>query len=85
MNEIGGEKWQYAGQWIEYTVTVPESGFYMIVPRSKQDVYSGMYTSRKIYINGAGCTVCRGGEFPLRLFERLADQPSCFVGRPDAV
>ena len=52
MNEIGGEKWQYAGQWIEYTVTVPESGFYMIVPRSKQDVYSGMYTSRKIYING---------------------------------
>lgn len=52
MNEIGGEKWQYAGQWIEYTVTVPESGFYIIVPRSKQDVYAGMYTSRKVYING---------------------------------
>ena len=33
-------------------VTVPESGFYIIVPRSKQDVYAGMYTSRKVYING---------------------------------
>ena len=52
MNEIGAEKWQYAGQWIEYTVTVPESGFYSIVPRSKQDTYSGLYVSRRVYING---------------------------------
>jgi ABC-type glycerol-3-phosphate transport system substrate-binding protein len=51
-NEIGGDKWQYVGQWIEYKVSVPEDGFYHIIPRSKQDILSGIYVSRKIYING---------------------------------
>lgn len=52
LNEIGGDKWQYVGQWIEWQVTVEETGFYKIVPRSIQDFYSGVYVSRKIYING---------------------------------
>ncbi len=51
LNMIGGDKWQYVGQWIEWTVNVPEDGFYNIIPRSKQDIYSGMYVSRRIYIN----------------------------------
>lgn len=51
-NEIGGDKWQYVGQWIEYKVDVPEDGFYYIIPRSKQDILSGIYVSRRIYING---------------------------------
>ncbi|MDL2287698.1 hypothetical protein LJB90_03985, partial [Eubacteriales bacterium OttesenSCG-928-G02] len=52
LNSIGGNKWQYVGQWIEYQIEVPEDGFYTIVPRSKQDEVSGIYVSRKIYING---------------------------------
>ncbi len=52
LNEIGGDKWQYVGQWIEWQVEVPETGFYKIVPRSIQDFYSGVYVSRKLYING---------------------------------
>ena len=52
LNEIGGDKWQYVGQWIEWDIVVPEEGFYTIIPRSQQNYYSGMYVSRKIYING---------------------------------
>ncbi len=52
LNEIGGDKWQYVGQWIEWQVTVPKAGFYSIVPRSQQNWYSGIYVSRKLYING---------------------------------
>lgn len=52
LNEIGGDKWQYVGQWIEWYVEVPETGFYKIIPRSIQDFYSGVYVSRKIYIDG---------------------------------
>lgn len=52
LNEIGGDKAQYVGQWIEWLVEVPEAGFYSIVPRSRQNYYSGMYVSRKVYING---------------------------------
>lgn len=52
LNEIGGDKWQYVGQWIEWQVTVPETGFYNIVPRSIQDFYSGVFVSRRLYIDG---------------------------------
>lgn len=52
LNMIGGEKWEYVGQWVDWEVEVPESGFYSIIPRSRQSYYSGVYVSRKIYING---------------------------------
>lgn len=52
LNEIGGEKWEYVGQWVEWNVEVPEAGFYDIIPRAMQGYYSGVYVSRKIYING---------------------------------
>lgn len=52
LNSIGGDKWTYVGQWIEYTFEAPEDGFYYVVPRSIQNVTSGKYVSRKIYING---------------------------------
>ena len=52
LNQIGGDKWQYVGQWIEWQIEVPESGFYYIIPRSQQNFYSGIYVSRKVYING---------------------------------
>ena len=52
LNSIGGDKWTYVGQWVEYDVVVPEDGFYNIVLRYKQSMMEGMYVSRKIYING---------------------------------
>jgi len=52
LNEIGGDKWQYVGQWIEWKVTAPATGYYKIVPRTIQDFYSGVYVSRKLYIDG---------------------------------
>ena len=52
LNSIGGDKWTYVGQWIEYNIEVPEDGYYNIVLRYKQSIMEGMYVSRKIYING---------------------------------
>ncbi len=52
LNTIGGEKWNTVGQWVEWTIEVPEAGLYYIVPRSIQNVYDGVYSSRAIYING---------------------------------
>ena len=52
LNMIGGDKWKYVGQWIEWEVEVPEDGFYSIIPRSLQSYYSGVYVSRKVSING---------------------------------
>ncbi len=51
-NELGGDKWQYVGQWVEWRVDIPETGFYSVVLRAKQDIYSGIYVSRNIAIDG---------------------------------
>jgi len=53
LNTIGGSKWSTVGQWIRYEVEVPESGFYNIAMRFKQSLLTGMYTSRRIKINGS--------------------------------
>ena len=52
LNTIGGEKWQTAGQWIRYEFEVTESGYYSIIPRFKQSDLSGLFTSRKLRIDG---------------------------------
>ncbi len=52
LNYIGGTKWQGVGQWIRYSFVCEKTGFYDIVPRYKQADLAGMYTSRRIYING---------------------------------
>ncbi|MDD4475427.1 MAG: extracellular solute-binding protein [Eubacteriales bacterium] len=52
LNTIGGDKWMYSGSWISWTVDIPESGFYNIIPRSKQSYYSGVYVSRELLIDG---------------------------------
>ena len=64
LNSIGSNKWQIPGQWIKYEFEVPAggAGFYYIVPRFKQAVYSGVYSSRKIRIDG---------EIPFREANRL--------------
>lgn len=52
LNTIGGEKWEIAGQQVAYEFTCKESGLYYIIPRSKQSVYSGIFSSRSLKING---------------------------------
>lgn len=52
LNTIGSEKWQTVGQWVEYDFEVETAGLYEIVFRYRQNEQSGMYTSRKIYIDG---------------------------------
>lgn len=52
LNSIGGTGWQVVGQWIRYEVEVPQDGFYSIATRFKQDTLQGMFTSRRIRIDG---------------------------------
>ena len=51
-NTAGKEQWQNVGEWIEYQITVPKTGYYSIAMRYKQSLLSGMYVSRKLYIDG---------------------------------
>ncbi len=52
LNTIGSEKWQTVGQWVEYEFDVTSAGLYSIVFRFRQNELSGMYTSRKLYLDG---------------------------------
>ena len=62
-NTFGKEQWQVVGEWASYEIEVEEEGFYNIVLRYKQDLLSGMYVSRKVYIDGkvpfAEAEMCR--------------------------
>ncbi|MBO5286763.1 MAG: extracellular solute-binding protein [Clostridia bacterium] len=51
-NTAGKEQWQNIGEWMTYDIEVEESGYYSIAVRYKQALLSGMYVSRKIYIDG---------------------------------
>ena len=51
-NTIGSEKWTTTGQWIEYKINVTNGGLYTIVPRFKQSELSGMYTCRRVTVDG---------------------------------
>ena len=54
LNAIGGTNWQRYGEWIRYEVYIPPggAGLYQIVTRYRQAVYSGIYSSRRVRING---------------------------------
>ena len=52
-NTAGKEQWQTVGEWMTYEIEVQEDGYYSIVLRYKQDLLSGMYVSRRVYIDGA--------------------------------
>ncbi len=50
LNTIGGEKWETAGQWVEYQFSVNSSGMYDIYTRFKQSYLDGMYVCRSLQI-----------------------------------
>ncbi len=52
INTIGGSAWQYPGSWIEWEVDAPQEGLYRIVLKARQNVSSGFYSSRALYVNG---------------------------------
>lgn len=51
-NAVGGSKWSTAGDYLEWEIEVPTSGFYYIAFRAKQDLSRGLFTTRKLYVNG---------------------------------
>jgi len=62
VNTIGGYNWRVPGQWIEWEVDVPETGLYKIGIRDKQNFVRGIYSTRRLLING---------EVPFEEAERL--------------
>lgn len=52
LNYGGGSQWKEPGQWISWEIDAPESGFYHIGCKYKQGYLDGLFSSRKIYIDG---------------------------------
>ncbi len=52
-NTIGGGSWGQEGQWVEWTVTVPEDGLYALALRLRQDQKSNQISFRALTIDGA--------------------------------
>ncbi len=65
LNTLGGEKWQTAGHWVEWVVTVPKAGLYKLNYRVRQNVVQGASTTRRLLVNGA---------VPFREAERITVQ-----------
>lgn len=52
INTIGGALWNTSGQWITWNVEVPESGYYNLGCKFRQNFLDGLFTSRAVYIDG---------------------------------
>lgn len=52
LNSIGGHRWQSPGEWIEWEFEVPEDGLYQVAIKGKQDQYRGVYSNRRVLIDG---------------------------------
>jgi len=52
INYGGGSQWKQPGQWITWEIDVPETGFYNLGLKYKQGYLDGLFSSRKIYIDG---------------------------------
>lgn len=53
LNTIGGSSWSTQGQWLEWELEAPADGLYYLSFRARQDILSGSFVTRKIYIDGA--------------------------------
>ncbi len=52
LNSIGGHRWKYVGDWATWEFEVPQSGLYQIAIKGKQDQRRGVYSNRKLLIDG---------------------------------
>lgn len=52
INYGGGSQWKTPGQWISWEIDVPETGFYNLGFKYRQSYLDGLFSSRKIYIDG---------------------------------
>lgn len=52
LNSIGGYRWQNPGDWITWEFEVPVDGLYKIALKAKQDQDRGIFSNRKVYIDG---------------------------------
>ena len=52
INYGGGSQWKQPGQWISWKITAPEDGLYNIGLKYKQGYLDGLFSSRKISIDG---------------------------------
>lgn len=52
LNYIGGDPWNKAGQWIQWSFDVPEDGWYTISVKARQAYQRGAVSSRSLYIDG---------------------------------
>lgn len=52
LNTINGENFKYINQWASYDFNVETSGFYKIAMRVRQNLTDGLFSSRRILIDG---------------------------------
>lgn len=52
INYGGGSQWKAPGQWISWEIDVPETGFYNLGFKYRQSYLDGLFSSRRIYIDG---------------------------------
>src|SRR5690606_19653039 len=52
-NVIGGERWAKPGEWVEWEVEVPETGWYTIDLKYLQGFKTNAKTFRTVMIDGA--------------------------------
>lgn len=50
LNTIGGANWKVLGDWIAWEFTVPESGYYEVSMRAKQNTVRGMFSTRTVSV-----------------------------------
>lgn len=53
LNTLSGENFKYINQWVSYSFSVESAGFYQIALRVKQNLSDGLFTSRRILIDGS--------------------------------
>ncbi len=52
LNTLGGTSWQTPGDKVEWTVNVPEDGYYQLSFRGRQSTNRGVKSYRRIMVNG---------------------------------
>ena len=52
LNYIGGDPWNYPGQWIEWSFDVPQDGWYSITIKARQGYQRGAISCRSVYLDG---------------------------------